>query len=639
MFDIIREGRAGKWLTYIIFGLIIISFSLWGVESYINNIGRSSGIAKVDGTDITRDEFNTAYRNQMDQMREMLGQNFDAKMVDNPQAKASVLEGVVNRHVLAVAAKKVGMTMTDTQLRKTIEAIPAFQDNGQFSLTRYQTYARNRGMTEKMFEDQIRQDGVMQQMRDAITTTAIVPKFQVDGFVKLSEQQREVSRATLAPSLFLSQVKIDDKTAKAYYDAHPDEFKIPEQVKVEYVMLSAEKFAAEQVITEDEAKAIYDVRIAKGDFKKKRNETADEKKTALAKVQEVLKEVRANPAKFAELAAKYSQDTGSAVQGGDLGYFRKGAMVKPFEEAAFSMKVDEIRGPVESEFGYHIIKLAEIKEAERKASHILISFEEKTQRFAEVKDSIIAELKKQKANKRYLEVAGSFNDMVYEQSDSLKPVVDQFKLTTQQSEFVPRTGAGANPMFANKKFLDAIFSNDVLKNKRNTEAIEVAPNTLIAARVLEHKPSAAKPFTEASAGVMEMLKHQEAGKLLTQQARINLELLKQGKDVPGLTWSTAKLVGRQNPGELPGDVLASVFKADVKKLPAFVGTAGPDGYSFVKISKVVDAPAVSEANRNTILARLAQVQSQEEFEAMVKSLRSKSTITIDKRALEQKSDQ
>jgi peptidyl-prolyl cis-trans isomerase D len=303
------------------------------------------------------------------------------------------------------------------------------------------------------------------------------------------------------------------------------------------------------------------------------------------------------------------------------------------------MQVDEIRGPVESEFGYHIIKLTEIKEAERKASHILISFEEKTQSFAEVKDSIITELKKQKANKRYLEIAGGFNDMVYEQSDSLKPVVDEFKLTLQQSEFIPRTGEGANPMFANKKFLDAIFSNEVLNNKRNTEAIEIAPNTLIAARVLEHKPGAAKPFSEVSAGIAERLKQQEALKLVTQQAKVNLELLRQGKDVPGLAWSAPKLVGRQNPGDIPGDMVTLVFKADVKNLPAFVGTEGPDGYSFVKISKVVDAPAIDEAKRNTILPRLAQMQSQEEFEAMVKSLRSKAKITIDKSALEQKSDQ
>ena len=639
MFDTIREGRAGKWFTYIIFGLIIISFSLWGVESYIQNIGRDASMASVDGADISRDEFTNAYRNQVDQMREMLGQNFNPAMVDNPQAKAGVLEGVVNRRLLAATAKKVGLTVTDEQLRKTIEAIPAFQDNGKFSLTRYQTYARNRGMTETMFEEQIRQDGVLQQMRDAITSTAIVSKFQLDGFVKLSEQQREVSRATLAPNAFLSQVKIDEKAIKAYYDANPERFKIPEQVKVEYVMLSAEKFSAEQMVSDDEAHKLYDERLAKGQYKKKSNDTADEKKAALAKVQDVLNEVRAKPTQFAELAKKYSQDTGSAVQGGDLGYFGKGAMVKTFEEAAFSMQVDEIRGPVESEFGYHIIKLTEIKEAERKASHILISFEEKTQSFAEVKDSIITEVKKQKANKHYLEIAGSFNDMVYEQSDSLKPAVDQFKLTSQQSEFIPRTGEGVNPMFANKKFLDAIFSNEVLKNKRNTEAIEVAPNTLIAARVLEHKPGAAKPLGEASAGIAETLKQQGALKLVTQQAKVNLELLKQGKDVPGLTWSAATLVGRQNPGDIPGDIVTLVFKADVKKLPAFVGAEGPDGYSFVKISNVVDAPALDDAKRNTILPRLAQMQSQEEFEAMVKSLRSKATITIDKTALEQKSDQ
>ena len=178
-----------------------------------------------------------------------------------------------------------------------------------------------------------------------------------------------------------------------------------------------------------------------------------------------------------------------------------------------------------------------------------------------------------------------------------------------------------------------------MKNKRNTEAIEVAPNTLIAARVLEHKPGAAKPLGEASAGIAETLKQQGALKLVTQQAKANLELLKQGKDVPGLTWSAATLVGRQNPGDILGDIVTLVFKADVKKLPAFVGAEGPDGYSFVKISKVVDAPAVDDAKRKTILPRLAQMQSQEEFEAMVKSLRSKATITIDKNALEQKSDQ
>ena len=639
MFDSIREGKAGKLFTYIIFGLIIVSFSLWGVESYINNIGRSSGVAKVDGHNITQEEFNVAFRNQMDQMREMLGKNYDLAQVDNPQARASVLEGMVNRQLLAAAANKVGLATTDEQLRKSIEAIPAFQDNGKFSLTRFQTYARNRGMTDVMFEEQIRQDNLLQQMRDAITTTAIVPKFQVESFVKLSEQQREMSQATVAPSAFASQVKLDDKAAKAYYDANLNEFKNPEQVKVEYVMLSSEKFAAEQIVSDDEAKKIYDERVAKGEFKKKSNDTTDEKKAALAKALDVLKEIRANPANFAELAKKHSQDTGSATQGGDLGYFGKGAMVKPFEDAVFAMKVDEIRGPVESEFGYHIIKLTEVKEAERKASHILISFEEKIQSFAEVKDSIINEQKKLKANKKYLEVAAGFNDMVYEQSDSLKPVVDAYKLSIQQSEFIPRTGAGVNAMFVNKKFLDAIFSDEVLKNKRNTEAIEVAPNTLIAARVLEYKPSSAKPFSEASAAILENLKQKEALKLATAQAKINLELLNQGKDVPGLNWSAAKLVNRQNPGDVPGDIVAAVFKADVKKLPVFVGNEGPAGYTFVKVSKVVDAFAVDDAKRNAVALRLAQSQSQDEFEGMIQSLRSKSKITIDRAAIERKSEQ
>ncbi len=639
MFDSIREGKAGRWFTYIIFGLIIISFSLWGVESYLRKMGRPDGVAKVDGYNVSREEFNVALRNQVDQMRNMLGQNFDPAMANNPEFKANVLEGVVNRQVLASAAKKIGMTMTDEQLRNSIADIDVFKDNGKFSLTRFQSYARSRGMTDVMFEEQIRQDGVLQQMRDAVTATAFVPKFQVEHYAQQSEQQREVSQAVLTPNAFLAQVKVDEKAAKTYYDAHPDEFKIPEQVKLEYVMLSAEKFAAEQVVSDEEAKKIYDEQVAKGSYKKKSNETAQEKQAALSKAQQVLKEVQAQPDKFAELAKKYSQDTGSAGQGGDLGFFGKGAMVKPFEDAAFSMKVGEIRGPVESDFGYHIIKLTEIKEAERKASHILLSFEEKTQSFDEVKAAILSDIKKQKANKKYLEVAGGFNDMVYEQSDSLKPAVDQFKLTAQQSEFIPRTGEGVNPMFANKKLLDAIFSNEVLKNKRNTEAIEVAPNMLIAARVLEYKPSTAKPFSDASAKILDNLKQTEAVKRVTQQALVNLELLKQGKDVPGLTWSTAKLVSRQKPGDLPGDLLASVFKADGKKLPTFVGSDSLGGYTFVKISKIVAAPALDDTKRKLVADRLTQQQSQEEFDAMVKSLRLKSSVTVERAALEEKADQ
>ena len=639
MFDTIREGKAGRWLTYIIFGLIIISFSLWGVESYLKNMGRNDEFAKIDGYSVSREEFNVALRNQVDQMRNMLGQNFDPAMTTTPEFKANVLESIVNRQLLVSAAKKSGLVMTDEQLRNNIADIEVFKDNGKFSLTRFQTFARSRGMSEVAFEEQIRQDGVLQQMRDAVTATAFVPKFQIERFTRQNEQQRELSQAVLQPSAFLAQVKIDEKTAKTYYDAHPDEFKIPEQVKLEYVMLSAEKFAAEQVVSDDEAKKIYDEQLAKGSYKKKSNDTAQEKQKALSKAQQVLKEIQAQPNNFADLAKKYSQDTGSAGQGGDLGFFGKGAMVKPFEDAAFSMKVGDIRGPVESDFGYHIIKLTEIKEAERKASHILISFEEKIQSFDEVKAQIIADIKRQKANKKYLEVAGSFNDLVFEQSDSLKPAVDQFKLSAQQSEFISRTGEGANPMFANKKLLDAVFSTEVLKNKRNTEAIEVAPNTLIAARVLEHKPSTMKPFSDASAKIIDSLKLQEAAKLASQQGLVNLELLKQGKDVPGLTWSAAKLASRQNPGDLGGELLDAAFKTDVKKLPAFVGSNSPGGYSIVKISKLVDAPALDDTKRKLVADRLTQQQSQEEFDAMVKSLRSKAKITIQRAALEQKTDQ
>jgi peptidyl-prolyl cis-trans isomerase D len=639
MFDAVREGKIARFFVILIFGVIIISFSFWGVETYVRGIGSSDGVATVDGSTVSSQEFNTAYRNQLDQLRNMLGQSFDPSMMDNPEAKRGVLEGVINQRVLGSAARRVGLAIPDSQLRLRISEVPAFQDNGQFSLTRFQQFARSQGMTEVGLEERVREDLLLQQMRGTIVETAFVPKFQVESFARINDQQREVSHVTLAPKQFESAVKTDAAAVKTYYDTHTDEFKIAEQVKLEYVMLSAEKFAADMPASDQEIKEIYDQRVKQGQYTKKANTSDAEKKPARTKAEQVLKEVKADPDKFANLAKKYSQDTGSAAQGGDLGVFGRGAMVKPFEEAVFSMKPGEVRGPIESEFGYHIIKLAEIKGEARKASHILISFEERTQTLDEVKKDIAIEIKKQKAGKKYTEAAEKFNDMVFTQSDSLKPVVDEFKLVAQQSDYIPRTGAGANPLLANKKLLDAAFSDEVLKNKRNTEAIEVGPNMLIAARVIGYKPAAQKPYAEASAAIQAKLKQEEAAKLVTKKGQEDLEQLKQGKELAGLSWSKPQLVSRKSLGDLPPVTVNPVFKADAKKLPVYLGTANQDGgYTLVKISKVVEAAAADEAKRKATAEQLQQGVAQNEFGAALKSLRGSASVKISQSALGQKLD-
>jgi peptidyl-prolyl cis-trans isomerase D len=638
MFDAIRERRAAKVLTYIIFGLIIISFSFWGIESYVKNIGRADYVAKVGGYRITQQEFTNAYRNRLDQLRRMFGQQVDAAMLDNPQQRQAVLEDLINRNVLRDAAVKSGLTITDEQLRKSISAMEVFQEDGKFSEKRYEQLLKAQGYTGVGFEERMREDLLLDKAREGIVETAIAPKFQIEQTIRANEQQREVAHATFAPADFVKDVKIEDAAAKTHYDAHPEEFKVPEKVKLEYAMLSAEKYMAEMTASEGEIKQRYEDKLKQGQYGQPEERQAShiliaakpdaseaDKKTARAKADNVLKEVKASPDKFSDLAKKYSEDTGSAQQGGDLGFFGKGAMVKPFEEAAFAMKPGDIQGPVESDFGFHIIKLTGIKEAKTKA-------------LAEVSAEIVNEIKREKANKEFAKHAEHFSDVVFQQPDTLKPAADEFKITLQQSDFVSRDGQGGNPLLANKKLLDAVFSAEVRKDKRNTEAIEVSPNVLVSARVLDYKPGSKRAFEEAKAGIIEKLKQEEAAKLAVKKGEAALADLKAGKDVAALKWSAAELVSRQNPGALAGPVLGAAFKADTQKLPAIVGAGGPTGYTLAKITKVVEAPAPDDAKRKTTAQNIAQSMAQNELGALVASLRSRATIDVKQGALEQKAE-
>ncbi len=233
--------------------------------------------------------------------------------------------------------------------------------------------------------------------------------------------------------------------------------------------------------------------------------TEDERKAVEAKATTLAAELRKKPAGFADVAKKESQDPGSAAQGGDLGFFARGAMVKPFEDAVFAAKKDEIVGPVKSDFGYHVIRVTDVKP-------------EKGKSLAEATPEIEADLKKGAASRRFAEVAEGLTNLVYEQSTSLKPAADLYKLPIQQSGWFARTG-GAPPLLANPKLIAEIFSDNAIKSKRNTAAIEVAPSVIVSARVIEHKPAEQRPFEAVRAVIEQRYKRDEALKLADRRRR------------------------------------------------------------------------------------------------------------------------
>jgi peptidyl-prolyl cis-trans isomerase D len=291
-----------------------------------------------------------------------------------------------------------------------------------------------------------------------------------------------VSEARIAAQQYLPQVKIDDAKLKEYYDANAAEFRRPERLRAEYVVLSAEQLAKNEQVSEADLRAAYKERMDKMTEAEQRRASHVLVKTR-EEADKVAAELKKNPARFADLAKKQSQDPGSAEKGGDLGWFGRGMMVKPFEDAVFTMKQGETSGPVQSDFGWHVIRVTGVRAA-------------KSRPFEDARGEIEAELKKARAAKRFNEAADSFQNMVYEQSDSLKPVAERFKLPVQTTGWIVKSSAQELGALDNPKLVAALFSADSVQNKRNTDAIEVAPATLVAARVAEYQPAAQRSLDE-----------------------------------------------------------------------------------------------------------------------------------------------
>ena len=637
MFDFVGKH---KRLIQVVLAIIFLPFAFFGIDSYFRQEGGGQVVARVGDHAISQDEFSRALRERQDSIRRMVqGQRLDPAMLDNPELRFSVLEGLIQRKLLLDAALRAGMTVSDEQLRSIIVAQQTFRDeNGQFSYSRYEQYLKSEGRLPAMFEASLRQDLILQQFADGYLGSGFAPRTVVERLAKLSTQQREVSQYVIAPEKFMSQVKLEADSARKYYDANVAEFRIPEQVRVEYLTLAVDALAQQIQVEPAEVKKAYDSGRSQHEVKETRQAGhifisvdagagAEAKQKALAKAMEIYKQLQKTPARFTELAKKQSEDPGSAGKGGDLGTIGRGAMkdVPEFEEALFKLKPGEISAPVESRLGFHIIRLTALQPAKIKS-------------FEEARVQIERDLRKQLAGKRFAELADSFNNVVYEQSESLKPAADLLKTQPRASGWISRTGVAAEQPLNNPRLLSAIFSDDVLRNKRNSEVIEVAPGTLVAARLLEHKPESVRPFEEVRAGLEKLLVSRAAARLAVQEGQRLLGELKEGQGGKP-AWSVPQLASRSDLKGLPEPVVRQAFRADASKLPAYAGLENPQGaYVLVRVSRVVDAESIPPQRAAEISDGLRQVLGQEAMAALMAELRRKGGVKINKEYLEKKED-
>lgn len=629
MFDLVAKYK--KAIMIGLFVLIIPPFALFGIDSYFQGSGRANAVAHVGDYEISQDEFTNALRERQDSLRSMSGGRIDPALLESPEVRASVLDMLIRQRVLLEHALRTGMTVNADQLRAYITQAPVFQEDGKFSIAKYDQLLKARNETAATFENRVRQELLLTQLSEAYSATSIVPRSVAERLLRITDQQREVSRVTVSPEKFAAAVKLEEDAAKKYYDGHQDEFRLPEQVRVEYVTLSLEALLPQIQADPVAVKKYYDENQRQFGVPESREAShiliaadpsggEEAKKKARAQAEQIAAELKKNPAAFAELAKKHSQDPGSAAKGGELGSFSRGSMVKAFDDAVFGMKVGEISAPVQTEYGYHIIRVTGITPAQLRS-------------FDQARTEIEKELKKQQAGRRYAEVAESFNNIVFEQSDSLKPAADLLKVQPRTSGWITRNAAEDAPL-NNPKFLQAVFAEDVRINKRNTEAIEIGPGTIVAARVIEHKPSAMQPLADVKSAVEKKLAQQRASQLAAQEGRQMLEQLRAGKAAP-VSWDAPQLVSRADPKGMPEPVLRQVFKADVTKLPAYTGVEAPGGgFMLLKVTRVVDPEKVDKAQQKSLSEGLAQVSGEAQFNAYVASLKQKAKVKIDKDQVE-----
>ncbi|MDO6385214.1 SurA N-terminal domain-containing protein [Uliginosibacterium sp. 31-12] len=620
MFDAVRNNPK---IVQLFLALITLPFAFFGVDAYFRNGGPGAdAVAKVGKVEISSYQLDQAVRDQENSLREQLGGAFDKAYVESPAFKTAVLDRLINETALKGSIADSRLVVSAEAVQSYIKSEREFQENGQFSFPMYEARVRAMGLTPAAFEQRVREGMAQQQLMLPIAYSAFAPAPSVQYFLALEAEERSVAELVFDAAGYASKVKLTDDAARKYYDANQARFQTPEQVRLEYIQLSLESITRNLNVTEADARKWYDENQKAFEGSEERRAShilvqvpADAKPEVRAaarkKAEDILAQVKSMPAKFAELAKSASDDPGSAEKGGDLGFFGRGAMVKPFEDAAFALKQREISGLVETEFGYHIIQLTDSRGGKAKS-------------YDEVKADAMAGARKQMGNQRFAELADQFGNMVYEQPDALKPVADKFSLPLVQTDWLAREALP--PLLRNAKLQAALFSADSLQNRRNTEAVDLGNGVVISARILDHKPVATRSFDEVKSQAEELARAEEASRLALADGEVALKKLQAGEVVSG-GWKSAKSVKRGSP-ELSADSRKAIFAVSTDKFPVYAGSAHGDAYSVYRIEKVNKGAEVAPAELVEARRQFALTLGQEDLRAYIAGIRNRQGVQV-----------
>ncbi|HHI94717.1 MAG TPA: peptidylprolyl isomerase [Gammaproteobacteria bacterium] len=631
MLSFIRD-RAQGWIAWVIVGLLIVPFALWGVNEYVGNGGKLVA-ATVNGTEIGQREFQQAFYDQRGRMQQMLGGQYDAQLFD-PQIKQRVINELVDRELLLQNADDMGFRVSDQAVVATIQSIDAFRENGVFSASLYQQQLQTQGQSPTAFERRVKRIMTAGQLPDGLASSVFVTDAELDAVIKLEKQQRDFQYFVLNASQFQDESLADDAAIKDYYEQHVDRFLTAEKVRVEYVELSATALKSDEEPSEEELREFYDANQGQFSVAEERQashiliqleEGADEAAVTAArkKAEDLVTRLKAGES-FESLAKENSDDPGSAEMGGDLGYFGRGLMEPDFEEVAFSLKLGEVSEPVLTPFGYHIIKVTGIREKETKP-------------FADVRDEILAQFQNDAAERAYFELAEKLTNQAYEMPDSLSETADELGLELKQSPFFERRGGTG--VFANPRVVAAAYSDDVLKQGFNSEPIEIDENHVLVLRLLDHQKADRRPLSEVKAQVKQSLIQEKAREAVKAAGEKALQQLEAGESAE--TVSKALSVDWKDVGAVTRDVKehdAQVVKQAFRLArpsspdsPRYSGVVLNSGdYAVIQLNKVVDGDpaAMDAAERETLKRRLASEQGANAQLHLVSQLKAGAKVIV-----------
>lgn len=634
MLQIIRDYTGG-WAAWVIVTMVSIPFALWGIQEYTKGNAQRPA-ATVNGYDISERELIQQVQQARMNMQERMGRDYRPELLDQTQLRKDALEQMIRHQLVLDRAINIGLRIGDNQVRSIILTVPAFQKDGQFDNDMYQNILARQGRTPTQFEEQIRSSLMTAQLDRIVSTSEFITEQDLAETIRLRKQKRSFKYFILPTKNFQTDTPISDKDMESYYRAHPKDFAIPEQVKLDFLVLESSSATPTEEITDAQLQEVYQSHIQHYTTPEQRQirhilitlppkaKPADEQ-AARQKIAAIRARIIAG-ATFESVAKEVSQDPGSAAKGGDLGLVGRGVMVPEFEKAAFALPQGKISEPVRSAFGFHLIEITKIAP-------------EQTKSFKEARAELLETARTEALNRDYLRLAEKLGNLTYENADSLEPAAQALNIKVQHSDWLSKSGGSG--LFNNPKIMKAAFSDEVLIQGNNSELIEVNQDKqqqAVVVRVADHKDATIKPLTAVKEQIAIILRQHQAVEAALKQANLLVEQLRQGNDVTKVVGTypimTQSLIQRDAVVDnLPAPVLEQAFKMPAAKASTVSanvvrlanGDAGVVVLEAVQDGNLVD---LKESQRKDESRKLAQVQAKNYYNDVVEDMQQHAKIWI-----------